>query len=99
MNMLERARTTLREAIRAGEGDATREGIMKRIEQTEALRDETMNLAAKCPEPGVRELMERARERLRLAREHAENGRLETAAAEISVARNMYQRIGELCAR
>lgn len=98
-DMLERARATLREALRAGEGDATREVIMKRIERTEALRDETMNLVGKCPEPGVRQLMERAQERVRLAREHAENGRLEAAATEIAVARNMYQRIGELCAR
>jgi hypothetical protein len=98
-DMLERARATLREAIRAEEGGATRERIMERIGQTEALRDETMNLAEKCPEPGIRQLMERAQERVRLAREHAESGRLEAAAAEIAIARNMYQRIGELCAR
>ncbi len=99
MEQLERAREILRETIRAGEGDETRERIMERIEKTEALRDETMNLVDTCPEPGVRQLMERARERERLAREHAENGRLEAAAAELAIARNMYQRIGELCAR
>ncbi len=99
LDMLERARETLRNAIRAEEGDATRERIMERIERTEALRDETMNLAATCPEPGVRQLMERAQERVRIAREHAENGRLEAADAELAIARNMYQRIGELCAR
>jgi hypothetical protein len=99
LDLIERARETLREAIRAGEGNETREGIRERIEKTEALRDETMNLVEKCPEPGIRQLMERAQERVRLAREHADNGRLEAAAAELAIARNMYQRIGELCAR
>ena len=89
----------LRAAIRAETGEMTRETIMMRIERTESLRDETRNLAEKCPEPGIGNLMERAQEHLRLARDHAENARLEPAAAEIAIARNMYQRIGELCAR
>ena len=73
--------------------------IMMRFERIESLRDETRNLAEKCPEPGIKELMERAQEHLRLARDHAESGRLEPAGAEMAIARNMYQRIGELCAR
>ena len=99
MDLLARAREMLRGAIRAEAGEMTRETIMLRIERIESLRDETKNLAEKCPEPGVKDLMERAQEHLRLARDHAESGRLEPAAAEIAIARNMYQRIGELCAR
>ena len=99
LDLLARTRETLRTAIRAEEGGITREKIMMRIERIESLRDETGNLAEKCPEPGIKNLMERAQEHLMLARDHAKNGRLEPAAAEIAVARNMYQRIGELCAR
>jgi tetratricopeptide (TPR) repeat protein len=99
LDLLERSRGLLRGAIRVEAGEMTRETIMMRVERIESLRDETRNLAEKCPEPGVQELMERAQEHLRLARDHAESGRLEPAAAEIAVARNMYQRIGELCAR
>ncbi len=99
MDLLVRARETLRGAIRAEAGETTRETIMLRIERIESLREETKNLAGKCPEPGVGNLMERAQEHLSLARGHAESGRLEQAAAEIAIARTMYQRIGELCAR
>ncbi len=99
MDLLARSRETLRGAIRAEAGEITREAIMMRIEQVESLREETRNLAEKCPEPGIGNLMERAQEHLRLARDHAESGRLEQAAAEIAIARTMYQRIGELCAR
>jgi hypothetical protein len=99
LELLARTREMLRAAIRAESGETTREAIMMRIERIEALREETRNLAENCPEPGIKNLMERAREHLRLARDYAENGRLEQASAEIAIARNMYQRIGELCAR
>lgn len=99
MDLLARAREMLRAAIRDETGEMTRERIMIRIERIESLREETRNLAEKCPEPGVKNLMDRAQEHLRQARDHAENGRIEPAAAEIAIARNMYQRIGELCAR
>ena len=77
----------------------TREKLMLRIEKIEALREETRNLAEKCPHPGVEELMQRAHEHLKLARGNAESGNLEPAVAEMAVARNLYRRIGELCAR
>jgi hypothetical protein len=99
LDLLARSHELLRGAIRVEAGEMTREMIMMRIERIEALRDETRNLAEKCPEPGIKNLMERAQEHLRLARDHAKSGRLEPAAAEIAIARNMYQRIGELCAR
>jgi hypothetical protein len=98
-DLLARAREMLREAIRAEAGEMTRETIMMRIERIESLREETRNLADGCPEPGIGNLMERAQEHLRLARDHAEGGRFEQAAAEAAIARTMYQRIGELCAR
>jgi len=98
-DLLARAREMLRAAIRADAGEMNGETVMLRIEQAEALREETRNLAENCPEPGVRNLMERAHEHLRLARDHAEKGALEPAAAEAAIARNMYRRIGELCAR
>jgi len=97
--LITEARETLRSAISAGVLGMTRERLMLRIEKVEALREETRNLAEKCPQPGIKELMERAQEHLRLARGHAENGNLESAVAETAVARNLYQRIGELCAR
>jgi hypothetical protein len=99
IELITRARERLRTAVSAGTGGMTREQLTLRIEKVEALREETRNLAEKCPYPGVKELMERAHAHLQLAREHAERTELESALAEMAIARNLYRRIGELCAR
>jgi HEPN domain-containing protein len=89
----------LRACLRTEASELTRERVMQRIERVAALGDETRNLAASCPAPGIRELMERAEEHLRLAREHAEASRLDSAEAEATIARNLFQRISDICAR
>jgi len=94
-----RTREMLCAAVRAEVGKPTRERLERRIERVENLRGETRNLAATCPVPGIKELMERAETHLKLAREHAENGSLEPAVAEITIAHAMYRRISDLCAR
>jgi len=99
LGLVARSREMLRMAVRAEEGEMTRERLMLRLENVEALREETRNLAEKCPAPGIAELMGRAQEHLRLAREHGERGNLESAVAEMAIARNLYQRISEICAR
>jgi len=99
IDLITRARERLRAAVSAGTSGMTREQLMLRVEKIEALREETQNLTEKCPHPGVKELMERAHAHARLAREHAERAELESAVAEMAVARNLYRRIGELCAR
>lgn len=91
-------RETLREAARA-EGGLTKAQVAERLARIEALREETRNLVSSCPVPGVRDLMERAEEHLMLAHEHERASRLDSADAEASIARNIYQRISELCAR
>jgi len=93
------ARDMLRACLRTEAADLTRDRIMERIARIEALGEETRNLAAPCPAPGIRELMDRAEEHLRLAREHAEASRLDSAEAEATIARNLYQRISDICAR
>ena len=98
-DLITRARERLRAAVSAGTLGMTRERLRLRIEKVETLREETRNLVEECPQPGIKELMERAQEHLRLSRGHADDGNLKSAIAEIAVARNLYQRIGELCAR
>jgi len=99
MRLIERSREVLRAAMRAQEGELTGEALMRRIERIEALREEARNFIAACPAPGIKELMERAEEHLRLARGHARGGDLESGAAEAAIARNLFQRISEICAR
>ncbi len=97
--LIDRAMETLRKTVREEHGALTRERIMTRIADAEALRGQTQNLVDTCPAPGARELAARADAHLARAREHAGAARFESAAAEIAIARNMYQRIGDLCAR
>jgi type II secretory pathway pseudopilin PulG len=99
LRLVAAAREMLRSAVSVESGDLSRDRLMLRLEKVEALREETRNLAETCPVPGIRNLMERAQEHLRLARQHAESGASESAAEEIAVARNLYRRIGEICAR
>jgi hypothetical protein len=99
LRLIATAREMLRNAVRAESQELSQDRIMLRLERVEALREETRNLAETCPAPGIKDLMERAQEHLRLARRYAENGTLESAVAEIAIARNLYQRIGDICAR
>lgn len=97
--LIARIREMLRAATREHSGDMTDEALMLRIEKIEALRVEARNFVETCPAPGIKELMARAEEHVRLAREHAQRGDLEEGAAEASIARNLFQRITEACAR
>jgi len=97
--LIERARETLRAAVRDGTAELTREGVEREISMVEQLREETRNLASSCPEPGIKDLLGRADDHLRLARGHIEGSDLESAWAEAVTARAMYGRISNLCAR
>ena len=93
------AREAARRSQRRSARDDPRAGSCFASRRSRPSARKRENLAEKCPHPGVKELMERAQAHLRLAREHAESGKLESAIAEMAVARNLYRRIGELCAR
>ena len=97
--LVERAREMLRNAVREEGGALTGERIMARIAHVERIREEARNIAGVCAVPGVKDLVERADGHLSVAREHAAASRFERAAAETAIARNMYQRIVDLCAR
>ncbi len=97
--LVERAREMLRNTVREEGGALSGERVMERIAHVERIREEARNLAGPCSAPGVKELVERADAHLARAREHAGASRFEQAAAETAIARNMYQRISDLCAR
>ena len=52
-----------------------------------------------CRAEGIRELYQRAGEHLLQARRNLEKGKREEAVAEARIARNLFDRIREICAR
>lgn len=99
LGLTTRARETLREAIRNEGEPFAQERIETRLANMERIRDQAHNIARSCPEPGIKGLLERADGHLELARNHARSSNFESAAAEAAIARNIYRRVMDLCAR
>ncbi|UCF05652.1 MAG: hypothetical protein JSV33_01035 [bacterium] len=91
------ARRLLQQAIREERREETAEHVGSMIEQVEELRESVAEMLPSCTAPGTETLMERATNRLATAKMHLEEGRIENAAAEAKIARNMYNRIKEIC--
>jgi tetratricopeptide (TPR) repeat protein len=95
--LITRTRRLLRQAIREERRDETAERVVSMIEQVEKLRTSVLEMLPSCTAPGTETLMERATNRLERAKMYLEEGRIENAAAEARIARNMYNRIKEIC--
>jgi len=91
------ARNLLRKALRkeyAGESEAAAQAMIGRVE---ALRADTAAMLESCTATGARTLMDRATTRLEQANRYLAEGRIENAAAEAKIARNLLNRIKEIC--
>lgn len=99
LDLMARAREMLKLAVQVASSEITNDFIEKRLSGIDELRLEAQNLASVCPAPGVRELMGRGDERLQLARQDTKAGRLDYAEAEATIARELYERVIEICAR
>lgn len=97
--LVSEARRLLREAV-AYEREMQDAGAVTRLlEQVRAMRDETASFVETCTAPGVGTLLERADRHLDRATALLRRGETDAAAAEARIARNMYNRIREICAR
>jgi hypothetical protein len=92
--LLAEARRHLREAVRMEPAPAA---AATTIERVEAIRSDVMAIIEYCSEYGVRTLLERADMHLERARAHLAAGNGEAADSEARIARNLYNRIRELC--
>lgn len=92
------ARRIIRRATMAESREMTRERAAETIRRTENLRDSALQAAEFCSAPGVRSLFSRASDHLEKAKAYIEEGRMANASAEAMIARNLYNRIREICA-
>ncbi|MCK4537684.1 MAG: hypothetical protein KAV42_02675 [Candidatus Krumholzibacteria bacterium] len=96
--LLVRVRTMLREAIdlmKTSDGSKMAENEIDNVIQ---MRNRIQELVEGCTSEGARKLFARAENRLNSAMDHFEAGRTEEAWAEARIARNLFQRIREICA-
>ncbi|MCK4236951.1 MAG: hypothetical protein KAX38_07510, partial [Candidatus Krumholzibacteria bacterium] len=95
--LTEQSLKLLRKTISEGKNQLTREKVASSIHRVEDLREETLTLTEGCTAPGIGTLMERAFNHLEKARALLDDSRLQNAEAEARIARNIYNRIKEIC--
>ncbi len=95
--LITEARKLLRESIAAEKKELTREQVVSQINGVENLRDEVLSILEACSVEGVPLLIERATDHLDKARAYLADGMFPNASAEARIARNLYNRIRELC--
>ncbi len=99
LDLARRARETLKIAVQLAIGDLTPELVEARLGDLGELKLQAQNLASACPAPGIRDLAARADDRFQLAKDDAGAMRLDRAEAQETIARELYTRIMEICAR
>jgi hypothetical protein len=97
LRLINEARTLLHLAVSEEKSEMTQERVKIEIDKAEAIREEVEAAALACDAPGIQTLMDRAATRLDKARQLLEAGELPNAEAEARIARNLYQRIREIC--
>jgi flagellin-specific chaperone FliS len=96
--LMVRVRHILREAIdsiKSSDGPKMAENEIDNVIQ---MRNRIQELVGNCDSEGARKLFARAENRLNSAMGHFEAGRTDEAWAEARIARNLFQRIREICA-
>jgi nucleotide-binding universal stress UspA family protein len=94
---IERARNMLRRAIAEGREQPDDNAIASMIENLERHREEVLSTFGDCEAPGIQTLVGRADARLANAKSKLAEGDLRSAEAEARIARNLYNRIREVC--
>jgi hypothetical protein len=95
--LIEQARNLLRRAIAEGREQPDDSAVAAMIENLERYREEVLSTFSGCEAPGIGTLIERADARLAAARSKLGEGDLSSAEAEARIARNLYDRIREVC--
>lgn len=97
LRLISEARTLLHLAVSEEKQEMTQEHVKIEIQKAEAIRDEVQRAAQACEAPGIQTLLDRADSRISKAWQLLEAGELPNAEAEARIARNLYQRIREIC--
>jgi hypothetical protein len=97
LRLINEARTLLHLSVGEEKQEMTQEHVRSEIQKTEAMRAEVRNVVEACDAPGIQTLLDRAESRLGKAWQLLEAGELPNAEAEARIARNLYQRVREIC--
>lgn len=97
LRLIQEARNLLRLAT-SDEGQAmTKEEVRSQIQRIEAMGDDVRGAVEGCDAPGVQMLLDRAAARIGKAWQFLDEEELANAEAEARIARNLYQRVREIC--
>ncbi len=99
LRLMEEARRMLRTAVEKARSDMPPEQAAGEIDRAAELGESVRATLEQCEAEGARNLFERANEHMVRARENLDNGQRDRAVAEARIARNLFNRIREICAR
>lgn len=99
LRLTEEARRMLRSAVEEARSGISPERAAGEVERAAELGEMAKATVEQCEAEGARNLYERANEHMVRARENLDNGQRDRAVAEARIARNLFNRIREICAR
>ena len=97
LRLINEARNLMRLATSDERKAMTKEEVRSEIQRTEALGEDVIGAVEGCDAPGVQMLLDRAAARIGKAWQFIDEGELPSAEAEARIARNLYQRVREIC--
>ena len=97
LRLINEARNLIRLATSDDGKAMTKDEVRSEIRRIEAMGEEVTGAVEGCDAPGVQMLLDRAAARLGKAWQYLDGGDLANAEAEARIARNLYQRVGEIC--
>jgi HEPN domain-containing protein len=97
--LIEDARRMLRTAVEQARSQVPPEQAADIVEKVAELGETVRSRIEQCEAEGASQLLSRADEHMALARMQLEKGFHDRAVAEARIARNLYNRVREICAR
>ncbi len=99
LRLMEEARRMLRNAVEEARSNVPPEQAADEIDRAAELGQRVRATLEQCEAEGARNLYERANEHMVRAKENLDKGQQERAVAEARIARNLFNRIREICAQ
>lgn len=99
LRLMEEARRMLRSAVEKARADVSPGHAADELERAAELGERVRATLEQCEAEGIRNLYERANVHMVRAKENLDNGQRERAVAEARIARNLFNRIREICAQ
>lgn len=97
LRLITEARNLIRLATSEENRAMTKEEVRSEIQRVEGMGEDVIEAIEGCDATGVRLLLDRAAARLQKAWQYLDEGELPNAEAEARIARNLYQRVKEIC--